>query len=122
MFILKCREKNNLPQAVQQDILKDVNFLFCFFKENYDSFIAYHLKEMGFDISTCPEVNEVLQSSDFFEKASAVVRSPYIFKEHCKSSLNLVEPVHNVLKSENGHKIGLFSYVPITEVLAIFVT
>lgn len=105
MFILKCQEKNNLPQTVQQDILEDVNFLFCFFKENYDAFISYHLKENGFDMSTCPELNEVLQSSDFFEKASAAVRSPYLLKEHCKSKLNLVEPVHHVLRSENGHKI-----------------
>ena len=35
-FILKCREKNHFPQSVQHELLEDVNFLFTFFKENYD--------------------------------------------------------------------------------------
>lgn len=55
----------------------------------------------------------------FFEKASAAVRSPYTLKEHCKSTLKLVEPVHHVLGSESGHKIGTYSFVPITKVLTI---
>lgn len=43
-FILKCREKNHLPVSVQEKIVDDVNF-FCFFKENYNSFIAYHMQK-----------------------------------------------------------------------------
>ena len=116
-FILKCREKNHIPQAVQQEIVNDITFLFCYFKENYDAFITYHLQENGFNILECPELREVIQSTDFFEKASAAVRSPYMLKEHCKSKLMLVEPVHHILRSESGHKIGTYSYVPITEVL-----
>ncbi len=46
-FMLKCREKNHLPQSVQQEILDDVNFLFSFFKENYDEFLVYHLEKMA---------------------------------------------------------------------------
>lgn len=60
----------------------------------------------------------MIQSHDFFEKASVAVRSPYMLKEHCKSKLNLVEPVHHILRSKSGHKIGRYSYVPIPEVLA----
>ncbi len=60
----------------------------------------------------------MIQSKVFFERASAAVKSPYMLKEHCRSKLNLVEPVHDVLRSESGHKIGTYSYVPITEVLA----
>ncbi|KAF1391041.1 hypothetical protein PFLUV_G00064480 [Perca fluviatilis] len=92
-------------------------FLFCYFKENYDAFMTYHLQENGFNILECPELREVIQSTDFFEKASAAVRSPYMLKEHCKSKLMLVEPVYHILRSESGHKIGTYSYVPITEVL-----
>lgn len=67
----------------------------------------------------CPELREVIQSIDFFffEKASAAVRSPYMLKEHCESTLKLVEPVHHVLGSESGHKIGTYPFVPITKVL-----
>ena len=79
--------------------------------------MIYHLLENGFNILEYPELREVIQSNDFFEKASAAVKSPYI-GEHCKSKLNLVEPVHHILRSESGHKIGLYSFVPITEVLA----
>lgn len=42
-FILKSRGKKHLPQTVQQEILDDVNFLFDFFKANYDAFLKYHL-------------------------------------------------------------------------------
>lgn len=117
-FILKCREKNHIPQVVQQEIVNDIHFLFCYFKENYDACITYHLLQNGFNVLECPELKEVIQSNDFFENASAAVRSPYMLKEHCKSKLKLVEPVHHVLRSESGHKIGTYSYVPITEVLA----
>ena len=60
----------------------------------------------------------MIQSNYFFEKASAAVKSPYMLKKHCKSKQNLVDPVHHILRSESGHKIGTYSYVPITEVLA----
>lgn len=65
--------------------IDDVKFLFCFFKENYDSFISYHLGKSGFDISKCPELQQVWHSSDFFDKAYEVVRSPHMIKEHCKA-------------------------------------
>lgn len=60
----------------------------------------------------------MVQSRDFFEEASKIVSSPYMLKEHCKSKLRLVEPVHHILRSLSGHKIGTYSYVPITEVLS----
>lgn len=65
-FILKCREKKHLPVSVQQEIVDDVNFLLCFFKENYDAFIAFHLQKSGFDLSQSPELTKVIQSNDFF--------------------------------------------------------
>lgn len=55
-FILKCREKNNITQTAQQEILNDINFLFCYFKENYDACITHHLKENGFNVLECPEL------------------------------------------------------------------
>lgn len=116
-FILKCREKNLLQLSVQQDITDDVKFLFCFFKENYDSFISYHLEKSGFDISKCPELQQVLHSSDFFDKAFEVVRSPHMIKEHCKAKMDYTEPVHYTLRGSSGRKIGTYSYVPISEVL-----
>lgn len=97
-FILKCREKNHLPVSVQKDIVDDVNFLLCFFKENYDAFIVYHLQKSGFDISKSPELKRILQSNDFFDEASKAIQSPYMIKEHCKSNLNMIEPVHYKLK------------------------
>lgn len=116
-FILKCREKNNLPESVQQEIHSDVNFLFCFFKQNYDEFISYHLKENGFDVKGCLELKQVLQSNDFFEEASKEFSSQFKLKEYCKSRLDLTEPVQYTLRGSTGHKIGSFSYVPISDVL-----
>lgn len=117
-FILKCREKNHLHLSVQQYITDDVKFLFCFFKENYDSFISY-LEKSGFDVSKCPELEQVLHSSDFFDKAYEVVCSPHMkdIKEHCKAKMDYTEPVHYTLRGFSGHKIGTYSYVPISEVL-----
>lgn len=69
--LLKCREKNHLPVSVQE-IVDDVNFLLCFFKENYDAFIAYHLKS-GFDISQSPELKRVIRLNDFFDEASKAI-------------------------------------------------
>lgn len=116
-FILKCREKNLLHLSDQQDIADDVKFLFSFFKENYDSFISHHLENSGFDISKCPELQQVLDSSDFFDKAFEVVRSPHMIKEHCKAKMDYTEPVHHTLRGPSGNKIGTYSYVPISEVL-----
>lgn len=101
-FILKCREKNLLNLSVQQDITNDVKFCFSFFKENYNLFISYNL-EKSFNISKCPELQQVLNSTDFFDKA---VCSPHMIKEHCKAKLNLTEPVHYLLKDSSGQKIG----------------
>ncbi|XP_049328494.1 uncharacterized protein LOC125787802 isoform X1 [Astyanax mexicanus] len=116
-FILKCREKNHLPLSVQQDIVHDLNFLFCFFKENYDLFISYHLEKNGFPISECPELQQVLSTPDFFDKACDVIRSPHMIKEHCKSKMDMTEPFNYELRNASGNKIGTFSYVPIAEVL-----
>lgn len=116
-FVLKCREKNHIPQSVQQEIINDMNFLFCYFKENYDSFITYHLQQNGFNVLECPELQEILKSNDFFVKATEAIRSPYMLKEHCKSKLSLVEPVQQILRSEMGQEIGTYSYVPIKDVL-----
>jgi len=116
-FILKCREKNLLHLSVQQDIADDVKFLFCFFKDNYDSFISYHLEKSGFDISKCPELQQVLHSSDLFDKAFEVVHSPHMIKEHCKAKMDYTEPVHHTLRGHSGHKIETYCYVPISEVL-----
>lgn len=96
-FILKCTEKNNLSSSVQQDIVDDLNFLLCFFKENYDSFISYHLDKNGFHISDCPELQQVLSTSDFFQKACDLIQSPFIIKEHCKSKMNMTEPISYTL-------------------------
>lgn len=63
-FILNV-EKNHIPQAVQQEIAND-------------------------NILEYPELKEVMPN-DFFLKASAAVRSPYMLKEHCKSKLKLVD-------------------------------
>lgn len=60
----------------------------------------------------------MVESVDFFEEASKIVRSPHMLKEHCKFKLRLIEPVHHILRSPSGHKIGTYSYVPITEVLS----
>lgn len=79
-FILKCSEKNNLSLSVQQDIVNDLNFLLCFFKENYDSFISYHLDKNGFQVSDCPELEQVLSTSDFFQKACDSIQSPFMIK------------------------------------------
>lgn len=106
-----------MPQSVQQEILDDVNFLFSFFKENYDEFLAYHLEKNGFDLAACPELQEVLQSPDFFSEASRLVRSPHMFKELCKSKFELTEPVQYTLRDSSGNKTGSYSYVPICEVL-----
>lgn len=116
-FVLKCREKNHLPQTVQQEILDDVNFLFSFFKENYDAFLAYHLEKNGFDLAACPELQEVLQSPDFFSEASRLIRSPHMFKEFCKSKFKMTEPVQYTLRDSSGNKAGSYSYVSICEVL-----
>jgi len=116
-FILKRREKNLLHLSVQQDIADDVKFLFCFFKDNYDSFISYHLEKSGFDISKCPKLQQVLHSSDLFDKAFEVVHSPHMIKEHCKAKMDYTEPVHHTLRGPSGHKIGTYSYVAISEVL-----
>ncbi len=116
-FVLKCREKNHLPLSVQEEIVDDVNFLLCFFKENYDAFIAYHLQKSGFDMSQSPEMKRVIQSNDFFDEASKAIRSPYMIKDHCKSKLNMTEPVHFKLRDSVGHSVGSYSYVPIDKVL-----
>lgn len=88
------------------------------FKENYDSFITYHLQQSGFNVSECLKLQEILQSNTFSEKATEAVRLPYMLKEHCKSKLHLVEPVHQILRSETGQKIGTYSYVPIRDALS----
>lgn len=116
-FILKCTEKKNLSLSVQQDIVDDVNFLLCFFKENYDSFISYHLDKNGFRISDCSELEQVLSSSDFFQKACDSIRSPFMIKEHCKSKMDMTEPISYTVRDNSGIKIGTYSYIPITQVL-----
>lgn len=116
-FILKCTEKNNLPHSVQQDIVDDLSFLLCFFKENYDSFIRYHLDKHGFRLSDCPELEQVLSTSDFFQKACDSIRSPFMIKEHCKSKMNMTEPISYTVRDHSGVKIGSYSYVPIPQVL-----
>lgn len=65
----------------------------------------------------CPELQQVLHSSDFFDKAYAVVRSPHMIKEHCKAKIDYAEPIHYTLRGYSRHKIGTYSYVPISEVL-----
>jgi len=50
-FVLKSREKNALWMIF--------NF-FCFFKENYDAFILYHLEKNGFNVTECEELNSVM--------------------------------------------------------------
>ena len=80
-FIVKCTEKNHLSLSVQQHIVSDVSLLLFFFKENYDSFISYHLGKNGFQISDCPELQQVLSTSDFFQRAFDSIRSPYMVKQ-----------------------------------------
>lgn len=117
-FVLKCREKNHIPISVQQEIINDMNFLFCYFKENYVSFNTYHLQQSGFYVLELSKLQEILQSNNFFEKATEAICSPYMLKEHCKSKLHLFEPVHQILRSETDQKIGTYSYVPIRDVLS----
>ena len=121
-FVLKCREKNHLPISVQEDIVNDVNFLLCFFKENYDSFIAFHLNKSGFSITDSPELTSVIQSKDFFDEAYKAVRTPYMIRDHCKSQLNMTEPVHFQLRNSEGHSVGSYSYVPIRLVLKSYLS
>lgn len=116
-FVLKCREKNVLPQSVQQEILQDVKFLFSFFKENYDSLLSYHLKQNGFNIEEIPELVGHLQSFDFFAEACKVIDSEHLFKEYCISHLDMIEPVQHTIRDVNDHAIGNFAYVPIMDVL-----
>ncbi|KAL2095583.1 hypothetical protein ACEWY4_007731 [Coilia grayii] len=116
-FALKCREKNRLAISVQQDVVDDVQFLLCFFKENYDAFISYHLEKNGFNVAQCEELREVMSSTDIVDKACEVIRSPFMMQNHCKSKMDLTEPVNYTLRNASGDKIGNFSYVPITQVL-----
>ena len=80
-------------------------------------FISHHLKNTGFDISKWPELQQVLHSSDFFDKAYNVVCSPHMIKEHCKAKMDYTEPVHDTLRGSSGNQIGSYSLVPISEVL-----
>ncbi|MEQ2308399.1 hypothetical protein AMECASPLE_027889 [Ameca splendens] len=115
-FILKCREKNHLPVSVQEEIVDDVNFLMCFFK-NYDAFIGYHMQKSGFDISKSPELESVIHYNDLFSKATKAIQSPYLMKNHCKSKLNMTEPIHCKLRNSVGQTVGSYPYVPIDKVL-----
>lgn len=116
-FVLKCREKNLLPISVQKEIVDDVNFLLCFFKENYDTFISYHLEKSGFDLSESPELARVIQSETFFKEATEAIQSSFLIKQHCKETLNMTEPVDYKLHDDAGHVVGTYSYVPIDKVL-----
>lgn len=104
-FILKCREKNHIPQIVQQKIVNDINFLF-YFRENYDTFIIYHLQKNRFIILEWNKRNGTVKRF-FFEEASKIVSSPHMLKEHCKSNLRLVELVHEIFEvlkwTQNRH-------------------
>ncbi|KAJ8346571.1 hypothetical protein SKAU_G00279720 [Synaphobranchus kaupii] len=40
-----------------------------------------------------------------------------MIKEHCKAKMDYTEPVHYTVRGSSGHKIGTYSYVPISEVL-----
>lgn len=113
-FALKCREKNRLAISVQQDVTDDVHFLLCFFKENYDAFILYHLEKKGFSVAECEELSQVMSSTHVVDKAYEAVQSPFMIKSHCKSKMDLIEPINYTLRSDSGEKIGNFSYVPIT--------
>lgn len=115
-FILNCSEKNNLSLSVQQDIVTDLKFLLYFFKENYDSFISYHLDKNGFQVSDCPELEQVLSTSDFFQKACDSIQSPFMIKEHCKSKMDMTEPISYTVRDKSGIQIGTYSYVPVTQV------
>ena len=75
------------------------------------------LNKSGFNMSENPEIQNVLQSKDFFEEASNVIRSKYKLKEHCKSKLDMTEPVQYTLRGSSGHKLGSYSYVPLSQVL-----
>ena len=116
-FIIKCREKNLLPISVQKEIVEDVNFLFCFFKENYDAFLTFHLEKNGFNISEIPELARVLHSDDFFRGATGAIQSPYCITEHCKNALQMTEPIDYKLLDDKGKVIGSCSYVPVHKVL-----
>ncbi len=67
-FMLKCREKNHLPQSVQQEILDNVNFLFSFFKENYDEFLAYHLEKMALILQHVQNFKKCYSPQTFFQR------------------------------------------------------
>lgn len=81
------------------------------------AFISHHLEKSGFGISQCPELQQVLYSSDFFYKAYAMVHSPHMIKEHNTDNMDYTEPIHYTLRGSSGCKIGIFSYAPITAVL-----
>lgn len=96
-FILKCSEKNNLSLSVRQNVVNYLNFLLCFFKENYYSFISYHLDKNGFQVSDCPEFEQVLSTSDFFQKACDSIQSLFMIKEDCKSKMDMTDHFLNVI-------------------------
>lgn len=72
-----------------------------FFKENYESFIRYHLDKHGFRLSDCPELEQVLSTSDFFQKACDSIRSPFMIKEHCKTKMNMTEPISYTVRDHS---------------------
>lgn len=75
------------------------------------------MDKTGFRISDCPELEQVLSSSDFFQKACDSIRSPFMIKEHCKSKMDMTEPISYTVRDNSEMKIGTYSYVPITQVL-----
>ncbi len=118
-FILKCREKKSHSTDRPAGNSEWHHFLFCYFKENYDSFITCHLQKNGFNVLEYPEIRETdLYSQGIFLKKLPKLLALHTLKEHCKSKLSLVEPVHHILRSPSGHKIDTYSYVPITDVLS----
>lgn len=46
-FILKCREKNHIPQTVQQEIVNDINFYFVILKRITTLLLRTIFKKMG---------------------------------------------------------------------------
>ena len=120
LFILNLQEKHLLPKFTQETIVENLQFVLQFFQQYYADIIKFHLDQSGFRLKDHEELDHLLSNETVFECAFEYVKSEYKLLQFSKENMRLVEPVQHVLGVNSKGKEDTFQYVPIKDVLKVF--
>ena len=103
MFVLQVGEKHAVPSVVQHEIALEVSGLFSYFTSNYNDFILYHLKQLGFEVDADDDWRDLFNNVYLVDKALSNVSSESKILNYCKSHLGFMASKKIRIKTDINH-------------------